>query len=438
MTGTAGTGAQQAPRRPRRRLPEPLCDRRFLVVWAGQSCSQFGSAVAPVALTLAVVHNGGSAADLGVVLAVTVLCEALACLPGGVWADRLPRNLLMVGAEAARTLAQLWLALELVRGSTDTVRLAVAGACTGAASGIFQPAAAGLVQSLVPSDQLQQANALMAVSQRVCAVTGPAVATTVALAVGPGWGVGIDALTFAVSGVSLLTLPHNAGVTRSRGRFTAELAEGFREVRRRRWYWTNLISHCLWNLGRCVFFTVGALVVLRSLGGELSWGVISQAGTAGALAGAVLALRWRPRRPLVTANVCMALGSVPLLLIGFHAPVAAIALAACAMNTALGLGGTLWDTAVQQRIPADRISRVEAFDWLTSTALTPAGMALAGPLAVAVGARTTLFAAAAVVALSSLGVLAVREVRTLGGWSAPRPDTEEDRTHGEEALGRPV
>lgn len=84
------------------------------------------------------------------------------------------------------------------------------------------------------------------------------------------------------------------------------------------------------------------------------------------------------------------------------------------MSFALGLMGTLWDTTVQQHVPADRISRVSAYDWLLSTALSPLGMALAGPLAVAIGAKATLYAAAALMVVSTVGVLALRDVRRIG------------------------
>ncbi|MFD0375765.1 MFS transporter [Streptomyces sp. NPDC127112] len=409
-----GTGQGRQRRLRDRALPAPLRRRRFLIVWAGQSCSQIGSGLAPITLTLAVLQEDTSASDLGLVLGVMFLCEVLSALPGGVWADRLPRNVLMIGAEVVRTCAQLTAAIQLISGHPSTAVLLVAAGCTGAASGVFQPAAAGLLQSLVPREELQQANALMGISQRVAALAGPAAATALTLAIGPGWGLVADAATFMISAATLAALPVRR-TAKVREPFTAELAEGWREVRRHRWYWTNLIGHALWNLGRCVFFTVGALVVVRSLGGEFAWGMIAQAGAVGALAGALIALRIKTSRPLVVANVCMALGCLPLALIALHAHAIVIAVATALMNSALGLSSTLWDATVQRRIPPELISRVDSLGWLLSTAMNPAGMALAGTVAVAVGPGTTLGVSAFLVAGSSLGLLAVRSVR------APEP-----------------
>ena len=182
-------------------------------------------------------------------------------------------------------------------------------------------------------------------------------------------------------------------------------------MRRRRWYWSNLIVQNVWNLGRTVFFTLGPLIVVGSLGGALAWGLIVQVGTIGALVGALVAVRVAPEHPLVTANVCLALGSLPLALIAARAHPVLIAVAAGLMYSALGLCGALWDTTVQEQVPEHVLSRVAAYDWLTSVALNPAGLALAGPLAAAFGATQVLYVAAALVAACSLGVLALPDVR---------------------------
>jgi MFS family permease len=84
---------------------------------------------------------------------------------------------------------------------------------------------------------------------------------------------------------------------------------------------------------------------------------------------------------------------------------------------AAGLGietfGVLWDTTMQQEIPQDRLSRVYSYDALGSFALIPVGLAVAGPLAEAIGTRTTLIAAGLFSLAATLSVLLVREVRQL-------------------------
>lgn len=59
------------------------------------------------------------------------------------------------------------------------------------------------------------------------------------------------------------------------------------------------------------------------------------------------------------------------------------------------------------------LSRVYSYDALGSLAPVPIGYAVVGPIADAIGARATLWGAAAVGVVVTLAVLAVREARTL-------------------------
>jgi hypothetical protein len=94
------------------------------------------------------------------------------------------------------------------------------------------------------------------------------------------------------------------------------------------------------------------------------------------------------------------------------------------------VGNTLWETALQQEVRPDRLARVGSIDWLLSLCLMPAGQALAGPLADAIGIRAALLLAGGLMLVPNLIVLAfVRDVRklrrsedgaaALTGWSAP-------------------
>ena len=62
--------------------------------------------MAPVALAFAVLDLTGSTADLGIVLAVRQVAVVVLLLYGGVWADRLPRHLVMVTSNLLSGLSQ--------------------------------------------------------------------------------------------------------------------------------------------------------------------------------------------------------------------------------------------------------------------------------------------------------------------------------------------
>jgi len=119
-------------------------------------------------------------------------------------------------------------------------------------------------------------------------------------------------------------------------------------------------------------------------------------------------------------------GVFPLALpmIAFARPEAAIVVAVAGFVSGAGLGvfGVLWDTTMQQEIPHERLSRMASYDALGSLALTPVGLAAAGPVAAAVGMRTAFLGGAAVVIVATLAVFASRDVRQLSRRMLP-PET---------------
>jgi len=70
----------------------------------------------------------------------------------------------------------------------------------------------------------------------------------------------------------------------------------------------------------------------------------------------------------------------------------------------------VWNTTLQTKIQGEALGRVTAWDWMSSMALWPAGLAVAGPLAQAFGVTTVCWASAGLGLVASVWVLFVRDV----------------------------
>jgi hypothetical protein len=158
---------------------------------------------------------------------------------------------------------------------------------------------------------------------------------------------------------------------------------------------------------------LGAAVAKFELGGARSFGVIMGAESAGLVLGGLLMLRWRPRRLLLVGCISTVLLAPMLVLFGAVPHTLSIALAAIAAGFGVEIFGVCWDTAVQQHIPQRALSRVYAYDMLGSVAFVPVGLAVAGPLADAVGQDATLYGFAGVIVAGCVLMLASRDVRTM-------------------------
>jgi MFS family permease len=93
------------------------------------------------------------------------------------------------------------------------------------------------------------------------------------------------------------------------------------------------------------------------------------------------------------------------------APLWTVVLAAAATGVGIEVFSVLWASALQQHIPATRLARVSAYDLLGSIAFSPVGLALAGPVASAVGGvHHAMWVVVATVGVPTLLILAVPDV----------------------------
>jgi predicted MFS family arabinose efflux permease len=390
-----------------------LRQRDFRLLFSGQTISLFGDGMVRVALPFAVLGIGGSASDLGLVLAAQMLPLLASLLAGGVIADRTSPRAVMVAADLTRVASQGATATLLITGGAAVWSLAALAGLTGAATGFFNPASTGLLPAVVAPEHLQRANGLRATAMAGGEIVGPVVAGILVATVGVGWAMAIDAGTFAASAGFLARLRLPARLARDPVSFFGDLREGWRAFRARTWVWAFVAAVAVVNTLWGAWSILGPVVAKRDLGGAAAWGTILAAMGAGGLAGGVIAIRTRPRRPLVVATLTIVLASVPLGLLAAGAGVVLLALGALLSGGALMLGNTVWESTLQRHVPPESLSRVSAYDWFGSMAFRPLGLAVWGPVAGAIGISVSLWLSFALLLAAALVPLAVRDIRQL-------------------------
>ena len=387
---------------PRRYLPAALRERHFALLFAGQATSFLGDWLYYVALPFAALSLGASTAEVGLVLASMLAPFLLLALVGGAWADRLERRRLMLACDLVRVGTQTLAGVLLVTGGAELWHLAALAAVYGAADAFFAPASVGLVPATVGPELVQDANALLGVSRNAMRLVGGPLGGVLVAAFGPGEAILVDAATFAVSAALLsrmrVPLPERAAEPEPTLR---AIVAGWREVRRQPWLARFLVVFVVYHLA-----VVGATLVLgpiradEQLGGARDWGLIQGGFGVGAIAGGLLALRWRPRRAPLAIALALVVSSLQAAIVALGGSAVLIAVVVAVPGGAIVFAIAVWETTVQQRVPEHLLSRVISFDFLTSAGAMPIGMALVGPVADVVGLEETMVGA------SVLGVLA--------------------------------
>jgi Major Facilitator Superfamily len=339
-----------------------------------------------VALPWYVLAAHGGAGTLGLVLAAYGVPRTATLLVGGHASDRWRPWTVMMAADVVRTIA---VAAFAVAAATGTIRLDVLlpiAIVLGAAEGVFLPGAFAIVPGLLPAEELQAGNALVAGSTQLTAFAGPAAAGLLVAAVGPAAAFAVDAATFAVSVATLLGVPPRARPPERAAGVAADTPTVRGLLRTSRVLKIMLLITIPANLGvggegevALPAFAHGALHASAA-----GYGALLAAFGGGALGGVLVAGQLGSlRRPAIVGSIGIIveagfIAAVPYA--GGAAGAAAMLLAFGALN---GFCNVVMITAFQRWAPAELMGRLGALLTLSSMGVFPVSAALAG---VAVGA----------------------------------------------------
>ncbi|MFY1692921.1 MFS transporter [Plantactinospora sp. WMMB782] len=379
-----------APRLPENAVSQPsiLRDQAFLRLWSGTTASGLATWALPFVLGLAVLDHELSPAGLGLLLAARTVGFLAAVAVGGVIADRYSRRRVVLFSGLAAAAATPVIAA----GTGWSMPLtAVAAAVAGAGQGACRPAFQALTAEVVDERRRQQANAAMTLSVRVTTLVAPALTALLATVLDT------NALLLGIALLWLATaLLPPAGAPapptgQDHGTFFAEFADGVREARRHPWFLAGLGA--LTAVIATGYSATGVALPLISRDRYGTEAVLAGAATAytiGALAGALLIARWRPRSQGWAALAGLACyGFAPLgLMLPVH-PLLVIAAYALA-GIGIELFNVPWFTATQREVEPRKLARVSSLDFLTSYGLAPLGLALIAPAIHTFGATAVL------------------------------------------------
>ena len=390
----------------------PFAYADFRLLFGARSLSLLGTAMAPVGLAFAILASTGSTTDLGIVLAARMVPFALFLLIGGVIADRLPRQLVMVTSDGFAAATQLATGVLVIVGSKNLLLLVVLQFLSGSANAFFSPAAAGLLPHTVPDSVFPKASAYMGLARNGAYIGGGAISGLIAAVANPGWTLVADALTFAISGVLTLRL-QVAHLPSEPASVLTDLREGWSEFRSRPWLWGIVAQFAVYvGFGRSALLVLGPVIAKAHLGGSAAWGLaLTCDGLGSVVSGFAMAhRRHRFSRPLLVASIAVLFDvGTPIAL---YEPWALGWLLVVSFVSGLGesVFAVMWETTMAREIPPQALSRVSAYDQMGSLVLAPIGLAVMGPLVTLTGVHGGLIIGCVAIVVPTLAVMCVPDV----------------------------
>ncbi|GHH53961.1 MFS transporter [Lentzea cavernae] len=393
----------------------PLAHPAFRWLFLARVTTVTGNAMAPIALAFAVLDLTSSITSLGLVVAARSVTNVAFLLWGGVVADRLPRQLVLVGSCAVSAAGQAVIAALVLTGTVSIPWFVVLSAVNGMSSAFSLPASSALVSQTVPVDVRLRANALLRLGVGSANIGGAALGGLLIAFTGPGWGLVVDALSFALAAVffAFVRVPAARATAESKPSVFAEMKEGWTEFVARQWVWLVVAAFTFVNAAFVGGVMILGPVLADTTFGREVWGLVLASEAAGMVAGAFVAMRIRARRLLLFGAACTAaFACLPLTMVLYPQPWALV-LAAFVCGLGVEQSGVAWETTLQHHVPQDRLARVYSYDMVGSFAVIPLAQLAIGPVSHAFGTSATLLGCAAICLLATAVMLASRSVRSV-------------------------
>jgi MFS family permease len=384
-----------------------------------------GSSAFPIALAISVLDNGGTATDLGLILASRVLSGTIFTLAGGVWSDRLPRKWVMISADAFRGL----IALVLVIISAANMPLWAIGLLVflmGLGDAFGAPAGAAIVPSLLPDHLLPAGNVARGIVAKIGTIVGPGVGGISVAVVGADLTFAVTAVAFFI-GTSLLlgiTEAPLQGVIENKPSFITELREGLKLVWEIKWLAASIFMASFQLMVIVAAETVLLPVITRrEFDTNNVFAISAAAFSLGGAISAIAAVKFKTKSPGLVAISMWSLFAFAPLVLAF--PISPTFVIVGYFIAGLSIGGweAYWVTAVQREVPQELQGRVFSIDMVGTSGLMPLGMALVGPVIALTGERSFLLFAIGFHILFCYLVLLVPGVKELRDPRKSKPDS---------------
>jgi MFS family permease len=406
-------------------------NRDFLVFWAGQAASLFGSQVSVLALALtAVLVLRAGPAEMGALAAAGYLPFLFLTLPAGAWIDRRLRRPVMVAADIGRGLLIGLVPLAAVLGFLRIELLYVVAFGTGCCQVLFDLGYLAHVPTLVPRERLTEANSRLQATASAAEVGGPGIAGLVVQAVGAPFALAIDAVSYLVSAATLrlIRAPEPEASAQYGNRdLRREIADGVRFLRGQPILRACAMEAGQFNLFAQVIATVLLLHATRDLGlTPAVIGLVFAVGSVGSLVGSALAPAIAARlglgRTIIGSMVVACSASLLLpLAAGTSLPVAILSGAFVVQGLGVAISNVHVVSLRQAVTPDAMLGRLNASYRTLVYGAIPIGALLGGLLGELIGLRETLAVGALGILVAPLWVVRspLRGLRRLPDAAAP-------------------
>jgi MFS family permease len=366
------------------RTPPPF--RRDLLVqtWlVVKALSDAGDAIFTIAFAWTAVQIA-SPAVAGLVVAAGTVPRAVVLLVGGAYADRSDARRLMLLFNALRVVVLVTVAVWCLAFPPTVALLLIASIAFGLCDAFFEPAAGTMPRQLVAPSDLPAYSALSQTLSRLGTMAGAAAGGFLVAAFGIAGSAGLNTLTYLVVIVFIvLWLRPRFALPRSSAQQSVlrGVADGFRHLGRERATRTLVIALSGLNLAVGPAISIGLPLQATARGwGAGAVGVFEALVGGGAMIGALVVVRWRPRHEATGAFFALMVQGMAIIALGIGSQIV-VGAGSLVIGLTAGFASALLGSTFAATAAPEYLGRLGSILRLGDDCLMPIAMAVFGLLA---------------------------------------------------------
>jgi len=386
----------------------------YRLFWFNTTIFVLGASAFPIALAVTVLDAGGNATTLGLILGARVLSGVVFAPFAGVWADRLPRRKVMIGADLFRACLVFGMVF-ISSPKLPHIFLALAVFLMGIGDAFGTASAGAILPSLLPEDKLPAGNVARGIVVRSATIVGPGIGGLSVFLIGGRFTFLFTAFAFAAGTYFLSKIKEDINSDKKpREPFMVEMREGMRTVLDIPWIGAMIAMASIQLMVVIAAEEVLLPVITRrEFGSNSTFALSAAAFSLGGIVSAIASVKLKVKHQGRFSVLVWILLIIAPISLAFPISQSFVVIAYLLAGLSVGPWEAFWNAAIQREVPRELQGRVFSIDQMGTAGLMPLGMALVGPAVNLFGEKPLLIGASIFHVIICLVVLLVPGVKDM-------------------------
>lgn len=399
--------------------------KSYLVFWSGQLFSLLGSTIVFFVLMYWIADVFRDPMLLALASFLYILVMTI-CMPiAGVLADRVNRKMLIVVVDSLQAFATFILILIFQFGVANIWIVYIFISLRSMFQAFHTPTVNAIIPSMVPKDKLSRINGVNFLFTGVVQLLAPLLGATLLLLMSVYMILWVDVITFFIALIPLLmvSIPSVKDINKAMNQnesvekrsFILDFKLGLKTLKFIPGLVIMIILSMLLNFLIRPLDTLMPLFIIEDHGGTVGHlALVQMVFTGGIILGAIVTSvkkNWNNKIRVIFISIVIALVGYLIFSIAPKGSFIILGLGGAILGFNLPIINSLYQTFIQTTVPHDKIGKVTSIDHALSSAISPIGSLISGPLALVLGIPLLLFLCALIGILWTIGIWSFTGIR---------------------------